>query len=309
MNAATLVLWSVSLLHVASSSPEAVSLLGRDLTAPALPEATRRDFEAKLEAAKAELAAHPESAEAWIWVGRRTAYLGRFREAIEIFSQGLAKFPEDARFLRHRGHRWLTVRELEKAEEDLAQAARLVAGKPDEIEPDGLPNAAGIPTSTLQSNIHYHLGLARYLRGNFEGALAAYRDDLAGATAAGVAPNLDREVATRYWLWLTLRRLGRVDEAAQVAAPVTREWKLLENHAYHRLLLLFKGEESAEELLAEAAKDQGELDFPSISYGVGVFYRVNGNHQRAAEIFRTVVEKAGWAAFGSLAAEAELARL
>ncbi len=311
MTAVSCSLLAVGLLSLAAppATPEATSLLGRELTAPALPEARRQDFEAKLVAAKAELAAHPESPEAWIWVGRRTAYLGRYREAIEIFTRGLAKFPNDARFLRHRGHRWLTVRELKKAEEDLAQAAAMVAGKADEIEPDGLPNAAGIPTSTLHSNIHYHLGLTRYLRGNFEGALAAYREDLAGATVPGVARNLDREAATRYWLWLTLSRLGRTGEARQVLAPVSRGWKLLENHAYHRLLLLFRGEEQAEALLAEAAKDRGELDFPSVSYGVGAWYLVKGQRDRAEVVFRDVVDKAGWAAFGTLAAEAELARL
>ena len=50
---------------------------------------------------------------------------------------------------------------------DLRRASQLVAGKPDEVEPDGAPNKAGIPRSTLQSNIWYHLGLAQYLRGDF----------------------------------------------------------------------------------------------------------------------------------------------
>ena len=40
------------------------------------------------------------------------------------------------------------------------------------IEPDGQPNARNIPTSTLNSNIYYHLGLAQYLKGEFEAALS-----------------------------------------------------------------------------------------------------------------------------------------
>src|SRR5690606_15894261 len=115
------------------------------------------------------------------------------------------------------------------------QAARMVAGRPDEVEPDGLPNARGIPTSTLQSNIYYHLGLARYVQGNFAGALEAYDD------ALGVSRNNDMRVATDYWRYLTLRRLGRDVEAASSVEWVTPEVEIIENAAYHRLILYYRG--------------------------------------------------------------------
>ena len=94
---------------------------------------------------------------------------------------------------RHRGHRWISVREFDRAIEDLAHAAALVQGEPDEVEPDGQPNERGIPTSTLQSNIHYHLALAHYLKGDFETALPSYRDYLA------VTTNPDQLVAISHW--------------------------------------------------------------------------------------------------------------
>lgn len=119
----------------ANAVAEATSLLGRELVPPALLPSVAADREAKLVAAQAELAERPDDPEAWIWVGRRTAYLGRYREAIEIFTRGIARFPEDARFLRHRGHRYLTVRRFADAESDLARAASMVRGRPDEVEP------------------------------------------------------------------------------------------------------------------------------------------------------------------------------
>lgn len=88
------------------------------------------------------------------------AYLGDYKQAIKIFTEGSVKFPKDARFYRHRGHRFITIRCFDEAIRDFETAAKLVKGKEDEIEPDGLPNARNIPTSTLQSNIFYHLGLA-----------------------------------------------------------------------------------------------------------------------------------------------------
>jgi hypothetical protein len=164
---------------------EAVSLLGQPLVAPELPAEVRRDREAKLAEARAAVEARPDDPDALLWLGRRTAYLGRYREAIEIFSRGASRFPRDARFLRHRGHRHLSLRRFDLAAADLEAAARLVAGRPDEVEPDGLPNAAGIPTSTLHSNIWYHLGLARYLQGDFAAALPAL------AVASGPAAAAD----------------------------------------------------------------------------------------------------------------------
>jgi tetratricopeptide (TPR) repeat protein len=278
---------------------EAVSLLGRPLVAPELPAEVRRDREAKLAEAQAAAEARPDDPEALIWLGRRTAYLGRYRAAIGVFTRGVARFPQDARFLRHRGHRYLSLRRFDPAAADLEAAARLVAGRPDEVEPDGLPNAAGIPTSTLQSNIWYHLGLARYLQGDFAAALPAYRSCLE------VAKNPDMQVATRQWLYLTLRRLGRDAEAAQVLEPVREDMEILENQAYHKLLLMARGEIAPAALLAEGS---GDLDPATLGYGVGAWLLVEGQREEALRIFRRVVETAPWSAFGAIAAEAELHR-
>ena len=68
---------------------------------------------------------------------------------------------------------------------------------PDSVEPDGAPNAAGIPTSTLHTNIYYHLGLARFLLGQYEQAVAAYREGLACELC-----HPDMRVAFSDWLYL-----------------------------------------------------------------------------------------------------------
>ena len=86
-------------------------------------------------------------------------------------------FYHDARFYRHRGHRYISVRRFDEAAADLARAAELSEGVPDVVGEDGAPNAAGIPRSTSHSNIWYHLGLAYYLQGEFERA-AELRDEI-----------------------------------------------------------------------------------------------------------------------------------
>lgn len=130
---------------------EAISLRGDTLRAPALPPDLRERYETRLAEARADAERRPDDVEAAIWLGRRTAYLGRYREAIDIFTRALERHPDDARLLRHRGHRWLTVSRLDLAVADLERASRLIAGRPDEIEADGLPNARNVPTSTLHS--------------------------------------------------------------------------------------------------------------------------------------------------------------
>ena len=235
-----------------------------------------------------------DHADAIVWLGRRTAYLGNYQEAIDIFTDGAKRYPRDARMLRHRGHRWITLRQFDRAVADLTQAANLIRGTADEIEPDGLPNARNIPTSTLQSNIWYHLGLAHYLRGDFEKALDAYRECMA------VSKNPDGVVSTSHWLYMTLRRLGRPEEAEKVLEAISTDMDVIENQAYHKLLLMDRGEIVPEELLDSDA---------TTLYGVGNWYLFNGQTEKARQTFERIVSGKEYAAFGFIAAEADLHRL
>jgi len=278
---------------------EAISLLGDTLRAPELPAETRQRFEARLAEARADAARRPGDADAAIWVARRTAYLGRYREAIDLYTAAIAAHPADARLYRHRGHRYITVREFDRAIADLEHAGRLVRGRPDEVEPDGLPNARNIPTSTLQSNIWYHLGLAYYLKGDFPRALAAYRQ------AMTVAANPDMLVATSNWLYMTLRRLGREQEAAAVLEPIRPDLDVIESGSYLRLLLMYAGHLSPDSLLAGPAS---ALDDATVGYGVANWYLYDRQPREAERLFRRVLAGGQWAAFGYIAAEADLAR-
>jgi tetratricopeptide (TPR) repeat protein len=281
-----------------TSKPEATSLLGTPLHAAApSPEAR-----ANLDAARKAWGENARDPDTLIWFGRRAGYAQRFRDAIGIFSEGIALHPADPRMYRHRGHRYITVRELDNAIADLSKAAALVNDRPDDVEPDGQPNARGIPTSTLKTNVFYHLGLAHYLKGDFERALAAYRSCLQ------FSKNPDMTVATSHWLYMTLRRLGRDAEARTVLEPISAGMDVIENGSYHRLLMMYKGETDADALLASA--QAGGLDAVTIGYGVGNWHVYNGRRDRAMQIFRDIVEKHAtqWPAFGYIAAEAEVAR-
>lgn len=278
---------------------EAWSLFGEPLVPPTPSAEALASMHAQLHEARAALEREPGNPDALIWVGRRLAYLGRYREAIATFSDGVARHPNDARMLRHRGHRYLTIRRFDLAKADLARAAAMVEGRADEVEPDGQPNARNQPTSTLQSNIWYHLALARYVSGEFDAAADAYR------ACFGVSKNPDMQVATTYWWYLTLRRLGRDEEAARLLEPITEGLDVIENHTYHRLLLAYKRGAGVDDLLKSAPAG---LERATTAYGVGAWHFVSGRHDQAARTWRAARE-AGWASFGALAAEADLFRL
>jgi len=72
-----------------------------------------------------------------IWYGRRLAYLTRYQEAINVFTQGMKHHPESPELYRHRGHRNISVRKPIEAVADLMKAARLVGNRPIQIEADG----------------------------------------------------------------------------------------------------------------------------------------------------------------------------
>jgi tetratricopeptide (TPR) repeat protein len=209
------------------------------------------------------------------------------------------KHPDDARFYRHRGHRYISIRELDRAIADLEHAALLIAGTEDEVEPDGAPNPAGIPVSTLHSNIWYHLGLAYYLKGDLDNALRIY--DI----AIEQTPNDDMRVATTHWQYMSLRLLGRDEEARAALDPIHEDMNVIESMPYHQLCLLYKGESETGTVLGANITAAGG---DSAMYGLANWHYYNGRLDEAKAGFEEMIEKSGWASFGRIAAESDLAR-
>jgi tetratricopeptide (TPR) repeat protein len=301
----------VSRAGLLPAGAETRSLLGRPLYPPPLAGAQRSEREQQLALARALVEARPADLDALIWLGRRTAYLGRYREAVAVFSRGIEQQPDDARLYRHRGHRHLTLRQFDAAVADLERAAALIADRPDEVEPDGLPNPRNVPVSTLHTNVWYHLGVAQIARGDLAAAVRALRTGLAAARTA------DMRVAFTAWLHLALRRLGRGEEAARSLEWVTADLELLESHAYHQLLLLYRGERSADSLWTEVeqtlqhpgATRWSSIDALALGHGVAAWNLDHARTGLARQQLERIIAAPEWAAFGYIAAEADLARL
>jgi len=274
---------------------QAVSKLGKNLYSAEPSE----EAQEKYAEAKTNFEQEPDNPDALIWYGRRTAYLGKYREAIDIYTDGINQFPEDARIYRHRGHRYISVRELDNAIDDFEKAASLIEGKEDIIEPDGMPNALNIPVSSLHTNIWYHLGLAYYLENDLENALRVYLEGIKASQ------NDDMLVATTHWLYMTLRLLGRKDEAKEALMPIQAEMNVIENMVYHKLCLFYKGKLPLENL---TDPEFSSVMNDAMAYGIGNWYFCKGEREKAKGVFQKILDGESWASFGYIAAETDFAR-
>ena len=247
--------------------------------------------------AKADFEANPNDIDAIIWYGRRTAYLGQYPEAIQIYSDGIAKFPDEPRLYRHRGHRYISVREFDKAIADLSKAAELIQGTKNEVEPDGMPNAMNIPVSSLHGNIYYHLGLAHYLKGQMEQAYTAYlkcRDS---------GSRYDNIVSSTHWLYMIQRRLGNTELADSMLSPITLDSAVIENHSYRDLCNMYSGLVPLDSIFT-SGPDSPSND--AVKYGVANWYLYNGDSTKAKEMMNEIIDGSAFSSFGYIAAEADI---
>lgn len=255
-----------------SGKPEVSSPLGAEFYA-------RPDEKGAILEAEKKLAADPKNVELIIALGRAQAEVWRYRDAISTYSRGIEMFPTNALLYRHRGHRYISIREFDKAVADLEHGAKLDANS---------------------YEIWYHLGLARYLKGRFEDAAAAYE------RCRALADRDESAISASHWLYMSYRRAGKKAEGTRVLDRITAEMQPGESRAYFELLLFYKGLKQQADIYNP--EKLPELDQATIGYGVGNWLLYNGDEKKAREVFKRVVSGSYWPAFGFIAAETELAR-
>jgi tetratricopeptide (TPR) repeat protein len=271
-----------------AGAPELTTLLGKPVFA-------RADADGAIAKADAALAADPKNVDLLLAAARTRDAALQFHAAIELYGRGLALAPRDVRLLRFRGHRYISVRRFDLAAADLEQAVALA------------------PSSF---DVTYHLGLAHYLRGDYEAAARVYRSCL-DAKVPGPLPagwrsctttrdTANDRVAVTDWLYRSLRRAGRHDEARALLAPFTAGLTVGENEAYYTALRFYRGD--IDEAAALTATTKNENRLVTIGYGLAVHAGANGDGERACDLLQRIAAEPNWNAFGVIAAEADLAR-
>lgn len=231
-----------------------------------------------LAAAEAAVAAAPRDVDSLIRLGVAQSGRRQFREAISTFTRGIEIAPANGVLYRWRGHRYLSVRLLDSARADLEHGLAL--------------------DSTLYG-CWYHLGIVKYVTGDFDGAASAF------ARGLPLAPDPGERAGSIDWSWMSLSRAGR---AAQAQAVLDQNADSLPvENAYTRRLRLYRGRIGPDQLITAA--DTDGVQVATLSYGLGNWYLLRGDTARAREWFERAVRSDGWPAFGFIAAEAELRRL
>jgi Flp pilus assembly protein TadD len=222
--------------------------------------------------------ADPRSVPKLIALGIAQSGARQMQEAVRTFTRALAIEPNNPILYRWRGHRNLSVRNFDPAMADFTR---------------------GYGMDSTVYGILYHLGVLRFVRGDFNAAADAFR------RAQPLAPDAGELAGSTDWLWMSLMRAGRTSEAAAMLAR--RPDSLATTVAYARRLKLYRGEIGPDQVLT--ASDTGDVDVATLAYGLGNWYLVRGDTARARSAFERSVASGGWPAFGFIAAEAEVARM
>ena len=230
--------------------------------------------------AKAALAADPKNVDKFIALGVAQSGIRQFREAIATFTDGMKIAPNNALLYRWRGHRYLSVREFDKALADFNHGLQ------------------------LDSNVYgiwYHLGVLKFVRGDFKGAAAAFQ------RAQPRAPDAGELAGSTDWLWMSLERAGRDKDAVAMLAKHPDSLQTEPNYAYTKRLRMYRGQTSPTELITPA--DTADVQVATLNFGLGNWYMVKGDTVKAKAAFERAIKSGGWPGFGFIVSEAELKRL
>lgn len=254
------------------------SLIGTPLRLPSFPAAAQRRLEQDVEIARAALRIAPDRPESHFWLARRLSYLGRFCESVDVLTAAIAQFPESYELRRYRARKLARSRQFEAALADYREGLRLMGGKPDYFEPDGLPNRVGITLGTYRANMIYYHAQTSF-------AVGDYRSMLTGLQTAfdmtwPFARN-DMTPPIAYWTYLAHRKLGEHDKARAAIARVPADLDLIENEAYHQAVKVMQGRVSLPE--AAASKD------PNIKFAAAMEHRFAGREADATRLLREIV--------------------
>jgi len=98
-------------------------------------------------------------------------------------------------------------------------------------------------------------------------------------------------------------------EASQLLEPIKEKMTIIENESYHQRLLMYKGLRKPEDLFPGKSGNEDEtLNLITQGYGVANFYYCTGKKEQAQDILQKILRLDNWAAFGYIAAEADLNR-
>ena len=279
---------------------EAISFLGDTLFRPEDDETTFLQKDSLLREANTIYQTDSSDLNSIIWYGRRLAAMYRFKEAVVIFSTGISFHPGAPELYRHRGQLYIIMRLPDAAIADLQKAAALSMDRMIETEPDAIPNQLDLPLTNLRFNIYYQLGLAWYLKGEYQKAVDAF------SSCHPYAVNPDLTVAEMYWLYQSILRLGEKYDADSLLTTLDPYAEIFQHEPYLETLLKYASSMNTKDqplIKPDSLADGIEL------YGICNWYRAHNRQAEASSLRHRILASPDWINIGYIAAEADSSRL
>ncbi len=279
-----------------STSAEAISFSGKPLFAASADSTTLYKTDSIISNIKSKSDLTEEN---YILIGQQLIASNRFKASIDAYTEGLEKFPDSFKLLRHRGHRYISIRQLENAFADLQRAEELIRDQQDVPEYD----ANGNSTGTYQHWIWYHIGLCYFFNQAYIQAAPAFENCLAASR------NNKNIVGASDWLYHIYMRLGEKEKASALLEQIPADMDTDREHPYFRRVLLYKGNITPEELV-DVNQDPAKTSVDDVTkmYGLANWYAYQGEKDKAMELYKKIVQsEGGWPGFAYAAAEKELA--
>lgn len=225
----------------------------------------------------------------FIQLGYQYYLLMQYRKAIDAYSRGLQQYPESFKLLRHRGHRYINVRELELAIADLQLALELYG---EDREPVVEVNYNGDENGTYEHWIWYHIGLYHYLMQDFDKAAEAYTH------CVETALNDTLRVGATDWLYNSYRKAGRDAEAQRAIDAIGDDVDANHEHPYFKRVMVYKGITDPATLIdIEKPAENWTGGDITTGYGVANWYAFNGDITTAQAIYDKILETPYWTAW------------
>lgn len=258
----------------------------------------QKDSDGRIAKADEEIKKAPTNPELYLAAGRARDAQMQYAGAIQMYTKAINLAPGDARFLRMRGHRHLSLRRFKEAIADLEKARSLAQSS---------------------FEVSYYLGLALYFNGSYNEAanefarcvnMAGRPDEHAKTlpkgmpSCAALHQSFEYLVPMADWHYRALRRAGRTEEARDVLKGIPNNQQLRDNVSSYRALLFNKG------IYKESDALQGLEggNHANTASAIALSHLLEGKTAAACGLWRKAAVAQPWSSFGVIAAEVELAR-
>ena len=218
------------------------------------------------------LAESADTYEGWIAVGDRLSRRMQYREAVLAYTQAVRLAPDRYEALRKRGGKYLATLQTGPALADLKTCLQMGGDEAD---------------------LRYRIGLCRFYAGDFAQALSEFSQCFSVCSE-------ELGIGAIYWSMIAAWRLG---QEAELLREYRDDMAVGHHTAYAFSVRTALGRIPPAEALRVIGAEKDDLQFSMMAYGAAAFCGQLGDNERAASLYRKILERDSfWVSFAFLAA-------